>query len=67
MGPIKTTAGGAHMREWLTAREAGKRLGWSVKTIRRRCASGDIPHLRLGDGPIRIRRSWVEAQEQRAA
>lgn len=62
MGPSKTTPGSAR-REWLSAREVAKRLEWSVKTIRRRCASGDIPHRRLGDGPIRIARRWVEEQE----
>lgn len=67
MGPSKTAARGAHMKEWLSAREVARRLEWSVKTIRRRCASGSIPHTRIGDGPIRIRRAWVEAQEQRAA
>jgi len=65
MGSDKATAGSA--RDWLTPRQVAKRLGWDVKTIRARCASGHIPHQRLGDGPIRIRRTWVEEQERRAA
>lgn len=67
MGSSEAIAGsGRHLKQWLTAREAAKRLGWHVKTIRRRCASGDIPHQRIADGPIRIRREWVETQEKAA-
>ena len=63
MGPHSKTP---RSRDWLTPREVAKRLGWNVKTIRARCAKNHIPHQRIGDGPIRIRRAWVEEQERSA-
>ena len=66
MGPVKTTSGSGHLKEWLSTREVAKRLSWNVKTIRRRCLAGDIPHQRIGDGPIRVRRAWVDEMEERA-
>lgn len=72
MGSSEATSGsagarGRQVKEWLSTREVARRLEWSAKTIRRRCAMGSIPHTRIGDGPIRIHRSWVEEQERRAA
>ena len=41
------------MTTHITVAEAAKRLGVSVRTIRRACASGEIPCTRLGP------RTWM--------
>jgi excisionase family DNA binding protein len=41
--------------EYLTVEETAKKLRVSAPTIYRRCADGQLPHIRVGDhGPIRI-------------
>jgi excisionase family DNA binding protein len=42
-------------REYLTVAEVSSLFRVSVPTIYRRCADGQLPHIRIGhDGPIRI-------------
>jgi excisionase family DNA binding protein len=47
---------------YLTAAEAGERLGISLRTVRRRIADGTLPAVRIG-GAVRIPASALEAPE----
>jgi excisionase family DNA binding protein len=45
----------AEQPEYLTVAEVSSLFRVSVPTIYRRCADGQLPHIRIGpDGPIRI-------------
>jgi excisionase family DNA binding protein len=47
--------------EYLTVEEVSRLLRVSAPTIYRRCADGQLPHIRVGDhGPIRISTSQLE-------
>jgi excisionase family DNA binding protein len=51
---VDTTAT-AERPEYLTVEEVSSLLRVSAPTIYRRCADGQLPHIRIGhDGPIRI-------------
>lgn len=40
----------------LTTGQVARRLGWHVVTVRRRCRSGDIPHVIVGT------RTWISSE-----
>ena len=45
---------------WLSTSTVATRLGWSDRTVRRRCETGDIPSAQLvGGGQWRIPASWL--------
>jgi excisionase family DNA binding protein len=45
----------AEQSDYLTVEEAARHFRVSTPTIYRRCADGQLPHIRIGqDGPIRI-------------
>jgi excisionase family DNA binding protein len=44
---------------YLTAKEAGERLGISLRTVRRRIADGSLPSMKIG-GAVRIPASALE-------
>ncbi len=49
---------------YLTAKEAGERLGISLRTVRRRIADGSLPSMKIG-GAVRIPVSALEPPEER--
>jgi excisionase family DNA binding protein len=52
---VDNTAATAERPEYLTVEEVSTLLRVSAPTIYRRCADGQLPHIRVGDhGPIRI-------------
>jgi excisionase family DNA binding protein len=52
---VEKTAATAERPEYLTVEEVSSLLRVSAPTIYRRCADGQLPHIRIGDhGPIRI-------------
>jgi excisionase family DNA binding protein len=52
---VENTAATAERHEYLTVEEVSSLLRVSAPTIYRRCADGQLPHIRIGhDGPIRI-------------
>jgi excisionase family DNA binding protein len=58
---VETTAATAARPEYLTVEEVSSLLRVSAPTIYRRCADGQLPHIRVGDhGPIRIPTSQLE-------
>jgi excisionase family DNA binding protein len=52
---VENTTATAERHEYLTVEEVSSLLRVSAPTIYRRCADGQLPHIRIGhDGPIRI-------------
>jgi excisionase family DNA binding protein len=52
---VESTSETAAQLEYLTVEEVSSLLRVSAPTIYRRCADGQLPHIRIGhDGPIRI-------------
>ena len=52
---MENTTATAELPAYLTVEEVSSLLRLSAPTIYRRCADGQLPHIRIGhDGPIRI-------------
>jgi excisionase family DNA binding protein len=52
---VEAKTAAAEQPDYLTVAEVSSRFRVSVPTIYRRCADGQLPHIRIGhDGPIRI-------------
>jgi excisionase family DNA binding protein len=58
---MESTSATAERPEYLTVEEVSSLLRVSAPTIYRRCADGQLPHIRIGEhGPIRILTSQLE-------
>jgi excisionase family DNA binding protein len=58
---VESIAATAERHEYMTVEEAARHLRVSPVTIYRRCADGQLPHIRMGaHGPIRIPASELE-------
>lgn len=52
----------ARAERYLSTSTVAQRLQLADRTVRRQCAAGAIPAMRVGDGPWRVPSSWVHAQ-----
>jgi excisionase family DNA binding protein len=64
---VENNTATAEEPEYLTVEEVSSLLRVSAPTIYRRCADGQLPHIRVGDhGPIRIPASQLERLYEQA-
>ncbi len=68
-GPVAVAPANARDPDLLTPEQAAKVLAVSVRTLSRLTASGDVPHLRLGERLVRYSRAalaeWIERNMRR--